>query len=123
MILVDTSVWIDHLHRSEPGLVAALGDDEVGTHPMVIEELALGSLKDRSIVLTLIGELARFPRLAHEEMLTLIEQRRLWSRGLSAVDVHLLGAAALVPGSHLWTRDKRLQLAARDVGVELVEEK
>lgn len=122
MILVDTSVWIDHFHASEPKLVDALGADEVGSHALVIEELALGSMRDRATVLQLLGNLTRFPTLTHEELMTLVERRGLWGRGLSTVDAHLLGAATITPGSSLWTRDKRLLQACRDVGVPFVEE-
>lgn len=119
MILVDTSVWIDHLHRSEPELVALLGADEIGCHPHVIEELALGSIKRRTALIELLGSLRSFPALTHEEAMALVNGRRLWGRGLSAVDVHLLGSVALVGGARLWTRDQRLAAACRDVGVDL----
>lgn len=122
MILVDTSLWIDHLHASEPALVTFLGNDEVGTHPYVIEELALGSIKQRDHVLQLLGSLSAFPMLTHDEVMALIDSRRLWGRGLSAVDAHLLGSVALVGGAKLWTRDRRLLAACRDVGVPYVVE-
>ena len=114
MILVDTSIWIDHFHASEPLLVALLRDDQVGCHRAVIEELALGSIKQRDRVLTLLGNLQRFPVLTHEEVMALVNGRQLWGRGLSAVDVHLLGSVMLVGGARLWTRDKRLLAACRD---------
>jgi predicted nucleic acid-binding protein len=119
VILVDTSVWIDHLHSSEPDLVSMLGADEVGCHPYVIEELALGSLNQRTTVLELLGSLHRFPVLTHDEAMALVDGRQLWGRGLSAVDVQLLGSVALVGGARLWTRDKRLAAACREVGVIL----
>jgi predicted nucleic acid-binding protein len=117
VILVDTSVWIDHLHAAEPGLVDLLDRDEVGANPAVIEELALGSIKERGAVVSLLGALYRFPSLSHDEILEFVDSRQLWGRGLSATDVHLLGSVLLVPGSELWTRDKRLRAAAADVGV------
>ncbi|MGJ3508351.1 type II toxin-antitoxin system VapC family toxin [Enemella sp. A6] len=123
MILVDTSVWIDHLHAGDPHLVDALGADEVGSHALVIEELALGSIRDRATVLQLLGNLNRFPMLSHDEFMTLTEQRTLWGRGLSTVDVHLLGAVAITPGARLWTRDKRLRQACLDCGVSLLAER
>lgn len=122
MILADTSVWIDHLHAADARLRAALARDDVGCHPFVIEELALGSLRRRSDVLSLLENLREFPVTSHAEMLTLVERARLWGRGLSAVDVHLLGSVAVVPGARLWTRDKRLRAACRDVDVDQVEE-
>lgn len=121
MILVDTSIWIDHLHVGEPALVAMLERDEAGVHPSVIEELALGSIAQRDAVLALLAELHQFPVLRHGEALLLVDRHRLWGRGLSAADVHLLGAVALEPGSTLWTRDKRLAAACRDVGVRVLD--
>ena len=122
MILVDTSIWIDHFHASEPSLVAFLHDDQVGSHPAVIEELALGSIKQRDRVLTLLESLQRFPVLSHQEVMALVGNRQLWGRGLSAADVHLLGSVALLGGARLWTRDKRLLAACRDGGAAYVEE-
>jgi predicted nucleic acid-binding protein len=121
VILVDTSVWIDHLHSTEPELVTQLGEDQVGSHPAVIEELALGAIKDRTRMLGLLADLWSFPNVSHAELLELVDQRRLWGRGLSAVDAHLLGAVALVPGGRLWTRDQRLRAACRDLGLGWID--
>lgn len=117
MILIDTSVWIDHLHAAEPRLVQLLEDDAVCCHPLVIEELALGSMRDRATFLGLLADLRSLPVLSHLELMTLVDRRRLWGRGLSTVDAHLLGAVALTPGSQLWTRDKRLAAACADAGI------
>lgn len=122
MILVDTSIWIDHFHASEPLLVALLRDNQVGCHRAVIEELALASVKQRDRVLALLENLQGFPVLTHEEVIALVDRRQLWGRGLSAVDVHLLGSVMLVGGARLWTRDKRLLAACRDGGAAHVEE-
>ncbi len=121
MILVDTSVWIDHLHATESDLVALLESDQAGCHPLVIEELALGSIKNRDVVLDLLASLGRFPVLTHEEALMLVDRQRLWGRGLSAVDAHLLGAVLLAGGAQLWTKDKRLRAAALDAGIDLFD--
>jgi len=94
----------------------------VGSHPAVTQELALGSIKDRAQVLDLLAQLWRFPTVTHDEVLTLLEQRRLGGRGLSAVDGYLLGSVALVPGPHLWTRDKRLLSACQELGVDCIED-
>ena len=117
MILVDTSIWIDHLHAAEPRLISLLADDEIGCHPLVIEVLALGSIRKRDDVLDLLSNLYQFPTVTHVEVLHLVERRRLWGRGLSAIDVHLLGAVALVGGGRLWTRDKRLKAACDGTGI------
>lgn len=123
MILVDSSVWIDHLHSSEPSLVTLLENDQVGCHPAVIEELALGSIRQRDRILGLLENLQGFPVLTHAEVMTLVDGRQLWGRGLSAVDAHLLGSVVLVGGARLWTRDKRLLAACRNGGVGYVKER
>jgi predicted nucleic acid-binding protein len=120
VILVDTSVWIDHFHRVVPALVDQLERDEVGCHPLVIEELALGSIPQRDQVLEDLDALHGFPVLTHHELLSTVGRWRLWGRGLSAVDVHLLGSVALRPGAMLWTRDRRMNLAAEEMGVRPV---
>jgi len=122
VILVDTSIWIDHFHASEPSLVALLHNDQVGCHRSVIEELALGSIKQRDRVLALLESLQEFPVLTHKEVMARVDGRQLWGRGLSAVDAHLLGSVLLVGGARLWTRDKRLLAACRDGGAAYVEE-
>ena len=121
MILVDTSVWIDHFHHSDPVLVSLLHEDEIGSHPLVAEELAMGSLRSRDDVLKHLTHLRQFPVLSHDELLTLVAAHALWGRGLSPVDAHLLGSVILVPGSRLWTRHKRLLRAAEERGVSFTE--
>lgn len=122
MILVDTSVWIDHLHAVEARLVRLLADDEIGCHPLIIEELALASIKQRELMLGLLANLYQFPTVTHPEILHLVEHRRLWGRGLSAIDANLLGSVALVQGAQLWTRDKRLKAVCAEVGVAVLDE-
>lgn len=122
MILVDTSIWIDHLHAADDRLVTLLEQDDVGCHPLVIEELALGSLARRETVLGLLESLRRFPVLSHDEIMTLVNGRRLWGRGVGVVDAHLLGSTALVGGAKLWTRDKRLMSACDHAGVPTIVE-
>lgn len=121
MILVDTSVWIDHLHRAEPQLQQFLVDDRVVTHDGVLGELALGSMRERSTVLALLGSLHRASRLGGDEFFHLVDTARLWGRGLGVIDVHLLGSA-LLGNLTIWTRDRRLRAAADDLGVRAVDE-
>lgn len=121
MILVDTAVWIDHLHTAVLRLVKLLEIDQVGCHALVIEELALGSILRREEVLDLLANLRQFPTVQHAEILHLTRQRKLYGRGLSAVDVHLMAAVALVEGAQLWTRDKRLKAASIDAGIALFD--
>jgi predicted nucleic acid-binding protein len=109
MILVDTSIWIDHLQRTEPDLVALLENAEVCVHPMIIGELALGSLRDRSVILSLLGDLPGIPVATHAEVLQLIASHALYGTGLSFIDAHLLAALRLSSTAKLWTRDRRLE--------------
>jgi len=117
MILVDTSIWIDHLQRTAADLVALLENAEVCVHPMIIGELALGSLRDRSVILSLLGDLPGIPIATHAEVLQLIESHALYGTGLSFIDAHLLAALRLSSTAKLWTRDRRLESAAKRLGV------
>lgn len=117
MILVDTAIWIDHLHRTEPDLVQALSESVVCTHPMVVGELALGSIRNRQPFLELLASLPFLTSPTLNEVLHLIDQAHLFGRGLSLVDVYLLAAVRMHPGTRLWTRDRRLHAAAEELGV------
>ena len=116
-VLVDTNIWIDHLRKTEPVLVDLLERDQVCVHQSVITELALGNLKNRSFCLKMLERLMIVRNVDDDGVRHLVEERRLWGRGLSAVDAALLASVVVTPGVSLWTRDKRLRQAARDVGV------
>ena len=122
MILVDTSIWIDHLHRTEPDLVAVLEEAEVCLHPMIIGEMALGSLRDRSAILSMLADLPAVSVATHAEVLQLIESNALYGTGLSLVDAYLLAALRLTEATKLWTRDRRLHSAARQLGVAATQQ-
>ena len=111
-MLVDTSVWVDHLRQGDARLTALLEEGSVWTHPFVIGELACGNLAGRSEVLELMDALPLTPVADHEEVLAFVESRRLMGRGLGWVDVHLL-ASAVLASLPLWTSDKHLAAAAR----------
>ena len=117
MVLVDTSVWVDHLRRATPMLATVLEDALVVTHPFVIGEIACGSIARRSEVLGLLQLLPQSPVAGDTEVLAMVEHRRLWGRGLGWVDVHLLAAAQLA-GAQLWTRDRRLRACAAGLGID-----
>jgi predicted nucleic acid-binding protein len=118
MILVDTSVWIDHLHRSDRMLVDLLLADEVCIHPLVIEEVALGSIARRDDVLATLAGLQSVAAVSHDRVLSVVTEHELWGKGLSAVDAHLLGSVLRSEdGVRLWTRDKKLAAAAEELGV------
>jgi predicted nucleic acid-binding protein len=117
VILVDTSVWIDHLRSGDARLAALLESGQVLTHPFVIGEIAMGSLRRRDTVLSLLTELPSTTVASDLEVLRLIEGRGLYGRGLGYVDAHLLAAALLTSGTSIWTRDNALDSCARQLGV------
>jgi len=117
-VVVDASVWIDHLHRSDPKLVALLQAGEVVMHSAVLGELACGTLPKRAELLELWWALRTVPEINSIEAIALIEQRHLWGEGLGWTDVLLLGSA-LLAGAKLWTRDRPLQRVASELGVSL----
>ncbi len=121
MILVDTSVWVDHLRDGAPALAAALEQSRVLMHPFVLGELACGNLKNRREVLRLLGDLPAAPLATDPEALDYIERRALMGRGIGYVDVHLLASAALAGAARLWTRDKRLAAVAADLKLAYAE--
>jgi predicted nucleic acid-binding protein len=113
VILVDTSVWIDHLRRGNDTLAALLEEGSVVGHPFVTGELACGSLRNRREILSLLEGLPQAMIADHAEVLRFLESHRLMGRGLGYVDVHLL-ASVMLEGALIWTLDKRLaELAGR----------
>jgi predicted nucleic acid-binding protein len=122
LILVDTSVWVDHLRRGDAQLVALLESAKVATHPFVIGEIACGSLANRQTVLALLQDLPMATVADSDEVLAYIERHRLYGKGIGYVDVHLLAAAALTADAALWTRDKRLLAAAQALRCAYLEQ-
>ena len=114
MILVDTSVWVDHLRKGDEALIRLLGAGLVLTHPFVVGELALGSLRQREVVLTSLLDLPRADVATDTEVLHFIDQHDLAGSGIGYVDAHLLAAATLTGDTQIWTNDRRLgDVAAR----------
>ena len=107
MTLVDTSVWVDHFRRGNARLRQMLQDAEVCTHPMIIGELACGSLPQRVRTLSLLNRLPILPQAADSLVLHAIESRGLWGQGVGWIDAHLL-TAAVISRAPLWTLDLRL---------------
>jgi len=114
MILVDTSIWIDHLRRGDGELVAALLVGQVLMHPWVVGELACGTLHDRAQILDLLRSLPVSPVAVEDEVLFFIDRYALMGRGIGYIDVHLLASARLA-GARLWTRDKRLSVVVNEL--------
>ncbi len=122
MVLVDTSVWIEHFRRTDQRLMALLDRNEVVMHPFVLGELALGNLKPRVTVLAALADLPAAEIATDDEVLAFVSAEALFGLGIGYVDVHLLAAARLSPGTRLWSYDKRLAGVADRLGVGLVLE-
>jgi len=116
MILVDTSVWIAHLRRGHPRLKSLLYANDALTHPFVVGEMACGALRNRCEILRYLAALPQARLADHREVLRLIEDRKLYGRGIGWVDAHLL-ASALLSRCRLWTLDRRLALAAASLDI------
>jgi predicted nucleic acid-binding protein len=113
MILVDTSVWIDHLREGLPSLVASLNQNSVLIHPFVLGELACGNLQSRQDILRLLANLPTAPKASDSEVLQFIEIHKLMGKGIGLIDAHLLASTALSTDAALWTHDKRLAQIAK----------
>ena len=113
MILVDTSVWIDHLRSGDERLIELLDSSHVLAHPFVIGELACGNLRKRDEVLRLLNDLPQAVAASQKEVLHFIEHNKLMGQGIGYIDAHLLASAALTDTALIWTRDKHLQKLAK----------
>ncbi len=120
MILVGSSVWVDHLRSGDATLARMLDNGRVIAHPFVVGELALGSLGQRELILTAMQDLPQAVVASDTEVLRFINQQALYGLGIGYVDAHLLASVRLTAGGSLWTRDKRLQAVADRLGVAAV---
>ena len=118
MILVDTSVWIDHLHSVNEDLKELLLSSQVCIHPYILGELSCGNISNRNEVLSLLRALPRIDAVLDEEVFVLIEDKRLYGKGLGFIDIHLL-ASALIHHVIIWTKDKSLKRVAKEFGISM----
>jgi predicted nucleic acid-binding protein len=116
MVLVDTSVWVDHFRSRSAQLVSLLEQDDVVCHPFVLGELACGNLSKRAEILRLLQSLPQAVVAQSEEIMHFIDSHRLMGIGLGLVDVHLLASARISLVS-IWTGDRRLKKAAERLDV------
>ncbi len=116
MILVDTSVWVQHLREGNKNLKALLENGEVLCHPFIIGELACGNIRNRREILSLLSRLPTASEAEHEEVLRYIETNRLMGKGLGYVDMHLYVPAVLT-GVLLWTFDKSLKTICKTMNL------
>ena len=118
MILVDTSVWIDHFRLGDKVLRDLLHTAEVAIHPFIIGELACGNLRNRTEILQLLSELPQVTIAEHEEVLRLVDRKHLFGLGIGWIDAHLV-ASSLLTRTKLLTRDKPLLRVAANLGIGL----
>jgi len=119
MILVDTSVWINHFRKIDHELVDHLNIGSVACHPFIIGELACGNLSNREEILMLLQALPTTPILEPNEILHFIENKALIGRGLGYIDIHLL-ASSILGNVVFWTADRRLREAATELGLSYI---
>ena len=117
MILVDSSVWIDHFRKPSTRLAALLDAEEICTHQFVVGEVACGNLKNRREIIALLHALPRVQKGDDDDILFFIERHGLNGRGVGLIDVHLL-ASCLIDRCYIWTADKRLQAVAEEMEIE-----
>jgi predicted nucleic acid-binding protein len=120
MILVDTSVWVDHFRQGDDRLDDLLRQSMVCVHPFVVGEMACGHLRNRQIILELLQSLPSALQLKPEQVLDFIERSKLMGKGIGYVDAHLCASASCTE-TKLWTRDKRLLIVLNELGLAWIE--
>jgi predicted nucleic acid-binding protein len=119
LILVDTSIWIDHLRADNAALKRLLDAGRVLMHPFVIGELALGRMRQREMILAALSDLPRAELATDAEVLGFVDREALFGRGIGYVDAHLLASTRLSAGAAMWTRDARLRNVAEKLGLAM----
>jgi predicted nucleic acid-binding protein len=119
LILVDTSVWIDHLRADNSALNRLLDAGHVLMHPFVIGELALRRMRQREMILAALSDLPRAEFATDAEVLGFVDRQALFGRGIGYVDVHLLASVRLTPGARFWTRETKLRDVAEELGLAM----
>ena len=121
MVLVDTSIWIDHFRKASGRLTSLLGIEEVSIHPFVLGELACGNLQNRREIIALLHALPHASKLEDDEVLLFIDRHHLMGRGIGLIDAHIL-ASCFIDSGLLWTRDKRLKTVAQEMQIEFSQQ-
>lgn len=116
MVLVDTSVWIDHFFKSNLRLTGLLKEGYVFIHPFITGELACGNIKNRNEILKLLHSLPQIKISNHNEILYFIEKNKLYGKGLGYIDIHLLASCKL-DNAKLYTHDKKLIHVAKNLHI------
>jgi predicted nucleic acid-binding protein len=117
MVLVDTSIWVDHFNHKNDKLEILLFEDQVVIHPYIIGELSCGNFKNRNLIISLLKALPKVSLISIDEFYMFIEKHKLYGIGLGYVDIHFL-ASAYISNCSIYTRDKSLSSAANQLGIE-----
>ena len=120
-VIADSCIWIDHIHKADPDLTIQLKRRRIVLHPMIIGEVALGSIADREAVIEELEALPQAKPASHAEVMAMIEWLGLFNCGIGYVDAHLLAAVRQLPNGRIWTRDKKLLVQAERLGVAFDE--
>lgn len=112
MVLVDTSIWIDHLCNNNDQLFELLNDGKVFCHPFIIGELACGNIKNRNEIIAALQALPQSSIIEHDEIMIFIERNQIMGKGLGYIDIAIL-ASSLVTTIPLWTFDQKLNTIAK----------
>lgn len=122
-VVVDASIWIDHFRRSNAQLLALLEDHRVVTHELLVGELLCGSLPaPRSSTLTMLADLLHIEAVELDEVLEIVETRRMYGSGCGLIDMAVLIATLRTPEARLWSKDKNMRRLALRLGIRLVDE-
>lgn len=116
MVLVDTSIWIDHLREGNHPLSTLLNQDRVLMHEMVAGELACGTLTDRKELLDQFSKLPQIQLISSREVMAFIEDHAVMGKGIGLVDANLL-ASTMRAGRKIWTRDRKLLTVAIELNL------
>jgi predicted nucleic acid-binding protein len=120
LILVDTSIWVDHFRRTDARLANLLDDRLIYSHPFVVGELAVGNLRNRKEILLMLNLLPVAATASHDEALQFISNLSLAGRGLGYIDIHVLASVKLTPATSLWSKDRRLNAVAEALSLPAV---
>jgi predicted nucleic acid-binding protein len=107
MVLVDTSVWIDHFHKPVSKLLDLLESRQVLIHPFILGELVAGQIPKRTQTISDLKLISQAQQVPNEWVYHFIEQHKLHGGGLSFTDLHIL-ASVFSDSCELFTRDKKL---------------
>jgi predicted nucleic acid-binding protein len=117
VILADANIWIDFFRGRRPEVRALLENSRIITHPYIVAELALGSLRDRALTLARLDNMPQMRAVNLRDVRQMIEARSLYSNGIGLTDAHLLASCLESPGTRLWTSDLRLSRVADSLGI------